>query len=241
MFKNYIRNTSTFKKVMASLDNSYARDTFVLAQIKTLSKKSKLLDAGCGVQKYKKYCAHLEYKGQDFGQYSTDKKKMIGTDGLGGSHGYQYPSLDYEGDIWEIKEKDSHFDAVLCTEVLEHIPYPNETLAEFARLLKPGGKLILTAPSNCLRHMDPFFFYSGFSDRYYEKFLEDNNFLILSIEPVGDYYRWLSVEMARIIFTHSFFAKIFITPAFLYLYNKKKTTTSIDTLCISYHIVAIQK
>jgi SAM-dependent methyltransferase len=76
---------------------------------------------------------------------------------------------------------------ILCTEVFEHIPYPIETLKEFSRLLKKDGKLLLTAPSNCLRHMDPYFFYSGFSDRWYEKFLNDNGFELESIEAVGDY------------------------------------------------------
>ena len=40
------------------------------------------------------------------------------------------------GDIWDIKEKNNVFDAILCTEVFEHIPYPNETIKEFSRLLK---------------------------------------------------------------------------------------------------------
>jgi len=76
----------------------------------------------------------------------------------------------------EVGEKDGFFDAILCTEVFEHIPFPIETTKEFARLLKPGGKLILTAPANCLRHMDPYFFYSGFSDRFFEKILGDAGF-----------------------------------------------------------------
>jgi len=83
---------------------------------------------------------------------------MIGTEGVGGTEGYQYGQIDYIGDIWDIKELDNTFDEILCTEVFEHIPYPNETLKEFSRILKPGGILILTAPSNCLRHMDPYFF-----------------------------------------------------------------------------------
>ena len=29
--------------------------------------------------------------------------------------------LDYVGDIWEIEERDDSFDAILCTEVFEHI------------------------------------------------------------------------------------------------------------------------
>jgi len=53
---------------------------------------------------------------------------------------YQYGKLDYVGDIWNIDVADNTFDAVLCTEVFEHIPYPNDTVAELSRLIKPGGK-----------------------------------------------------------------------------------------------------
>jgi SAM-dependent methyltransferase len=221
-----------------NLNNQHERDAFVTAELKKLPAKGLLLDAGCGSQRYREYCAHLNYKAQDFGQYTTDEKRIIGTDGVGGQAGYQYGKLDYVGDIWDIKEADGTFDAILCTEVFEHIPYPVETVREFSRLLKPGGKLILTAPSNCLRHMDPYFFYSGFTDRWYEKFLKDSGLRIETLASVGDYYSWLAVEMARTATTHSVLAKLLVAPAFLYFYNKKKTQASVDTLCMGYHIVA---
>ena len=151
---------------------------------------------------------------------------------------YKYGKLDYVGDIWEIDEKENTFDAILCTEVFEHIPYPIETLAEFSRIIKPGGILILTAPSNCLRHMDPYFFYSGFSDRWHQKFLKENGFEVLEITPVGDYYSWLGVEMARTAMAHNLLTKIILFPAFVYYFSKQKTETSISTLCMGYHIKA---
>jgi len=226
------------KTFVKKLNNQYERDAFVINQLKTLPQKSKVLDAGCGSQRYKEYCQHLNYKAQDSGQYTTDVKKGVDGDGVGGKEGYQYGELDYVGDIWDIKESDGAFDAILCTEVFEHIPYPNETIKEFSRLLKTNGKLILTAPSNCLRHMDPYFFYSGFSDRWHENILNKNNLKIELIEKVGDYYSWLSVELARTALSHSIVAKLVLTPAFLYYYNKKKTVESINTLCMGYHVVA---
>ena len=36
------------------------------------------------------------------------------------------------------------FDAVYCTEVLEHVPAPDKVLGQIARLLKPGGCLLAT-------------------------------------------------------------------------------------------------
>ncbi len=226
------------KKLFRKLDNQYARDIFVLNELKKITKGKSILDAGCGSQRYKDYCSHLRYFSQDFGKYKTDQKIMIGAKR---KSLYQYGKLDYISDIWNIPEKKNSFDVILCTEVLEHIPYPNETIKEFYRILKPNGKLILTAPSNCLRHFDPFFFYTGFSDRWYRKILGQYGFKINTIVAVGDYYLWLAGIIANTANTHSFFSKIILAPAFLYFFYKKKTTESINALCIGYHVVATKK
>jgi SAM-dependent methyltransferase len=236
--KNIVKSHRLFRNLYRSLNNQYERDDFVIAELKKIPANKLILDAGCGNQRYRQYCSHLSYRAQDFGQYSTDSKKMIGSDGVGGEEGYKYGALDYVGNIWDMEEQDGTFDAILCTEVFEHIPYPIETMREFGRLLKNDGKLILTAPSNCLRHMDPYFFYSGFTDRWYETFLKANGLELESLAAVGDYYSWLAVEMARTAVSHSILAKLALTPAFLYFYNKKKTQTSVDTLCMGYHVVA---
>ena len=54
------------------------------------------------------------------------------------------------------------FDLVWCSEVLEHIPDVAEALYEVRRVLKPGGRLLLTVPNTGLRvrlrferHFDP--------------------------------------------------------------------------------------
>lgn len=237
-FKKLIKKIPIVKNLIRNLNNQFERDDFIIAELKKLPPSTLILDAGCGNQPYRKYCSNLNYKAQDFGKYTVDQKKMLGSEGVGGAEGYKYGELDYIGDIWNIKEQDNTFDAILCSEVFEHIPHPIKTIQEFSRLLKKDGKLILTAPSNCLRHMDPFYFYAGFSDRWYEKFLSENGLRLESITAVGDYYSWLAVEMARTAMTHSLFAKLALTPAFLYFYNKKQTTASVDTLCIGYHIVA---
>jgi hypothetical protein len=86
--------------------------------------------------------------------------------------------------------------------------------------------------------MDPYFYSSGFSDRWYEKILGENDLKIESLEAVGDYYSWIAVEIARTAASHSLFAKVVLAPAFLYYYNKQKTKLSADTLCMGYHVVA---
>jgi SAM-dependent methyltransferase len=222
------------------LNNQFFRDSFVLEELTKIKNKSLILDAGCGSQRYKKDCSHLEYRSQDFGEYSTDLKKSMDT-AYQQLNPYKYGNhIDFIGNIWDIQIKNKTFDAILCTEVLEHIPYPVDAIKEFSRVLKKNGILILTAPSNCLRHMDPYFYYTGFTDRFYEKILTENNFSIKKIEPVGDYYSWMSVEIARSAMSNSIFAKVILFPTFLYYAMKKKTPVSVNSLCMGYHIVAIK-
>jgi SAM-dependent methyltransferase len=42
---------------------------------------------------------------------------------------------------------DATFDVVVCLEVIEHVGDPIALLAEIARVLKPGGRVLLTCPS----------------------------------------------------------------------------------------------
>ena len=240
---NILLKIPFIKNLYERLNDFYERRNWVIKQLNTLQKNSILLDAGCGDQQYREFCKHLIYKGQDFGQYKSDEKKGMASESIfnlknSNYKDYNYGNLDYVGDIWNIKEKDETFDAILCTEVFEHIPYPIETVKEFYRLLKPNGVLLLTTPSNSLRHQDPYYFYPGFSDRWFEKILSDSHFSIETITPVGDYYSWLAVEMARTSLKNSIFSKIILLPAFLYFICKKKNELSINTLCNGYHVRA---
>lgn len=222
------------KKYIEGLNNENERKVFIKKTLKSIKKNKIILDAGCGSQQYREYCSHLKYKSQDFGQYKTDLKKSF----FSSNEYYSYGELDYISDIWDIEEKDNIFDAILCSEVFEHIPYPIETVKEFSRLLKKGGTLILTTPSNSLRHMDPYYFYPGFSDNWFRKILEENNFKIETINPVGDYYSWLKVEIARTMVHKSIIAKLILLPALIYFSLKNKNKESIQTLCMGYHVIA---
>jgi SAM-dependent methyltransferase len=62
---------------------------------------------------------------------------------------------------------DGSFDSALCNQVLEHVFNPNEFLGEIARILKPGGKLLLTVPFVWDEHEQPYDYarYSSFGLR----------------------------------------------------------------------------
>lgn len=50
------------------------------------------------------------------------------------------------GNAFELKFP-TLFDAVLITEIIEHVAHPDEFLAKTAQLLKPGGYLVMTTPN----------------------------------------------------------------------------------------------
>ena len=51
------------------------------------------------------------------------------------------------------------FDAVFMMEVLEHVPEPQQALSEIRRVLKPGGRLILSVPFIFPLHEEPHDYY----------------------------------------------------------------------------------
>jgi ubiquinone/menaquinone biosynthesis C-methylase UbiE len=169
---------------------------------------SRILDAGAGEQKYKKSCTHLHYVAQDFDKY----------DGEGNARGLQtgarnLSNLDIVCDITAIPEPNGAFDVIMCIEVFEHLPDPVAAVREFARLLRPGGQLILTAPFCSLTHYAPYHFYSGFNRYFYEKHLSDYGFQVDELVENGNYFEYLAQEVRRIPTVAERYAKI--RPTFL--------------------------
>jgi SAM-dependent methyltransferase len=157
-------------------------------QLEALEPGLKILDVGCGGQPYRKYCNHLVYKSHDFGQLAASSQIIEG----------KYGRLDYVSDILHIPEVDRSFDAILNTEVLEHVPDPVGAVKEMARLLKPGGILILTAPLGSFLHQKPYHFYGGFTPFWYAKYLSEAGFVELTMEKNGGFFRFFGQECQRV-------------------------------------------
>ena len=168
--------------------NSANRGNWVKRQLEKIPSARTILDVGCGGQPYRKYCGHLVYKAHDFGQLDPSSQIVEG----------EYGQLDYVSDISHIPEKDCCFDVVLNTEVLEHVPDPIGTVKEMARLLKPGGKLILTAPLGSFLHQKPYHFYGGFTPYWYDAYLTKAGFVNIKVEPNGSYFLFFGQECQRI-------------------------------------------
>lgn len=173
--------------------NHDTRHAWTVRTLRSLPAGGRILDVGAGEQPYRDDCKHLEYFAQDFAQY----------DGRGDSSGLQpgsfaYGDLDYVGDADHIDAPDASFDAILCTEVLEHVPDAAAVLREFARLIRPGGHLIMTAPFCSLTHFAPYHFATGFSRYFYQHHLSLLNFELLEVAENGSYFEYLAQELRRL-------------------------------------------
>lgn len=67
-----------------------------------------------------------------------------------------YPDIDIVADIQNMKNVESdRFDSIICTQVLEHVPNPFDAVDELYRILRPGGRLLVTVPFLNNYHMEP--------------------------------------------------------------------------------------
>lgn len=144
-----------------------------------LPEGGRLLDVGCGAQPYRPWVERvgLEYTGTDWPQ-SIHEAQAGDT-----------VTADLSQRPWPFAS--GEFDAVLCTEVLEHQPDPAAFLAECARVCRPGGTMMLTTPLLWPEHEAPhdFYRYTQYGLRH---LLEQAGFDPEDIAPRGGWHTALA-------------------------------------------------
>jgi SAM-dependent methyltransferase len=116
---------------------------FVAAEARALPPGSRVIDVGAGDAPYRELFEHVEYVTLDWGESVHED--------AGGS--------DVIATATRLPLEDATFDAALMTQVLEHIAEPQAALRELRRVLRPGGRLLLTAPLVWEEHEAPHDFY----------------------------------------------------------------------------------
>ncbi|MEO7911318.1 MAG: class I SAM-dependent methyltransferase [Roseiflexaceae bacterium] len=127
--------------------------------------RGRLLDVGSGNQPYQRWLRGVtEYIGIDI-NHQTSRPAV-------GGLAYALPFAA------------NSFDTVFSTQTLEHVEAPDLAVAEMARVLRPGGYLILTAPQTWRLHEKPYDFYryTRFGLQY---LLEHNGLQVVEIEAQG--------------------------------------------------------
>jgi SAM-dependent methyltransferase len=164
------------------------RDRWIAEEAAKLPAGSKVLDIGAGSAPYRALFSHCDYKTQDFAQLRDDQLRDGG-----------YARIDIVSEASTIPVPDASFDAVICTEVLEHVPEPIAVVREFGRVTTPGGRLILTAPLGSGIHQEPYHFYGGYTPYWYRRFLREAGFDSIVIIANAGTLRHVAQETIRFV------------------------------------------
>ena len=137
---------------------------------------ARVLDAGAGEAQYAALFRGVDYVAVDLGI---------------GDASWEYDALDAIAALELLPFRDNTFDAALNVVTLEHVREPKAVLAEIARVLKPGGRLLLVTPFEWEEHQQPhdYYRYTQYGLRY---LVESVGLTVDSIKPAGGLFRLLS-------------------------------------------------
>ena len=93
-----------------------------------------LLDAGCG-------------SGRVFRYETAGGARVVGVDLTSEMRGNPNIDAGLRGDVTSLPFRDAAFDLVLSSHMIEHLPEPERAFREMARVLRPGGRLLLLTPN----------------------------------------------------------------------------------------------
>lgn len=207
--------------------NRFIIDKKVKEFSENINNKELILDVGAGGGHYRGFFKGKRYLAVDLCLAQTD-----------------YKGLDAVSNICNLSFKDSSIDNIMCIEVIEHSLEPERLLKELNRILKKGGRLLLTSPLCWGEHMQPYDFY-----RYTRfsllKMLEASGFKIKNITPRGGHFTLIGYLISRVPDNISFIEKMptvlkklikkmlricfiyLLSPLFIHIdfFDKKKSNT----------------
>lgn len=142
------------------------------------SLEGRVLDVGCGHKPYRALCGPrvTEYTGVDREGSDAD--------------------ADVRAEAWSLPFDDGSFDAVVSFQVLEHLRDPSACVREMARVLRPGGRVVLTAPGVWSLHEAPHDYWR-FTRYGMSALLDDLGFDEIEVRPLGRFWSALG-QMANL-------------------------------------------
>jgi SAM-dependent methyltransferase len=132
--------------------------------------RGRLVDLGCGA-------APL------YGAYRSLVTEVTCVDWADSTGGAQH--LDVEHDLNQpLPLESGRYDTVILSDVLEHIRKPEALLAEVARVLAPGGKLLLNVPFFYWLHEQPHDYFR-YTEHALRSFVEQSGLELVLLEGLG--------------------------------------------------------
>ena len=151
-------------------------DAAVAALARALPAAARILDAGAGEGQYAHHFTRQRYCGVDLAV---------------GDAAWDYSRLDALADLTALPFRTGAFDAALNVVTLEHLCEPAAALAEIARTLSPGARLLIAVPHEWEVHQAPhdYFRFTRFGLQY---LLEKAGLEVIEMRAVGGYFRLLA-------------------------------------------------
>lgn len=146
------------------------RQSAAYARAVTQHARGNMLDLGCGDVPL--YGAYREFV--------TSTTTADWKDGPHSQHIDHYVDLSRDS----LPFLNASFDTVVLTDVLEHLVFPDQLLAEMTRVLRPGGKLIIGVPFLYVVHEQPHD-HHRYTEYRLRAFCEDHDLDVLECRPYG--------------------------------------------------------
>jgi len=158
----------------------------------------RVLDVGCGDRPYERLIPSREYVGLEID--TPQNRARAKADAY------------YDGGRFPFE--DGAFDAVLCNQVLEHVFEPDAFVGEIARVLRGGGRLLLTVPFVWDEHEQPRD-YGRYSSFGLAALLSRNGLRVLRQEKTaGDIralFQLVNAYLYKVTVTRSAYLNLFAT------------------------------
>jgi len=131
-----------------------------------------VVDVGAGDAPYRELFAHCEYRTSDWEASVHEGAR----------------EADYVAPADSLPLEDGTVDAVLLTQVLEHVPVPAAVIQEAARVIRPGGGIFVTVPFVWELHELPHDYWR-FTPASIERLLDAAGFVEIEVEPRSDCFQ----------------------------------------------------
>lgn len=146
-----------------------------------LRKSDAVYDVGCGTKPFAGFLSGIA-------------GSHVGIDMAGGFYGES--AVDIIGVADSIPVRNGVADAVLSSQVIEHLPDPEEALGEARRILKPGGLLFISFPMLFPLHAAPYDFFR-YTEHGFEAMCRRHGFEVLERHDQGGFWYMVSIFSER--------------------------------------------
>jgi SAM-dependent methyltransferase len=146
--------------------------------------------------------------------------------------------LSSVGDLNNLPFKEKIFDVIVCLQVIEHTPTPEDVIKNLVFSLKNKGVLIISAPHISYLHGEPedYYRYTKYGLVY---MLEKRGLKVLEISAAGSIFGFLFTPISDFILSYTYGIPVVFQLAFFFNSMCVKIISKIDLLLFKNSIMPL--